>query len=510
MPDSGRRACVLCGLTHGRDAFSDFQWGEGRLAKCTWCVRGQPQPARPQPSAGQRAAAAMLAAQVSSADVEHSALRASARGRAVSFSGGGPCVAKWYRDAPMSYEDDGLPIQLGDRSLLRGDVKVAQRTTRILDEWNSTRLVEGMVLRLATSQLMRVASAGKREGTHVLVEASRAHARPLLKVNSNSGWSVRNGDDPVHAAPPPRRTQQKQQPTHHHSLASSPTEQHVAAALDALSHYSYHTSGGEVLLCNLSASWEARGAAASGGALSGTGDPQLEVTPMGPLEVTLSDVCLLSRGATYGPTDLGVDGMRHWFGHHVCSQHCRREWLRPADAAPVYHAAERRTVLVQPMALPARITPPVRHDGGASTVGAHRGGGRARATLVSRPTDAEDESYEVDVAAAAHERRVMAAEARHAATADAHADAARARAAAAALAAALATETADAADAAARLEAFNGINGITGLIGRRPTTQQPRPTVTEVLYHGSWKDIPPLTELMEGPNDGTYFTEPAE
>ena len=62
--------------------------------------------------------------------------------------------------APHPAEDDGLPVQLGDRSLLRGDMKIAQCATRIIDDFNAMRFVEGVTVRLAASQLMRVASGG--------------------------------------------------------------------------------------------------------------------------------------------------------------------------------------------------------------------------------------------------------------------------------------------------------------------------------------------------------------
>ena len=61
-------------------------------------------------------------------------------------------------------------------------------------------------------------------------------------------------------------------------------------------------------------------------------------------------------------------------------------------------------------------------------------------------------------------------------------------------------------------EGFKGINGIDGIIGRRPTTQQPRKTVDGILFTDpqGWRQLTPLADLMKAPNDGTFYQEPAE
>lgn len=157
-----RRACVLCGNVHARTAYSDFQWSEGRLAKCVYCVRGRPQPEQPQPSAGSRVALAARNAAISmSRGVASEGLHQSASGLVENTR---PCAAKWYRDMPLSYEDEGMPVALGDRSLLRVDMTVAERANRVIAQWKAMRLSTDVEVRLATTQVMQIAS-GPRAGS---------------------------------------------------------------------------------------------------------------------------------------------------------------------------------------------------------------------------------------------------------------------------------------------------------------------------------------------------------
>ena len=223
MGGGERRSCVLCGRVHDKASYSEYQWGEGRLAKCNHCVRGQSQPERPTLSAAERAASFASAAAVSSGRaVEPSGLRSGAAGE-VSAPRATSCIARWYRDAPLSFEHEGQYNALGEKSLLLTDLRVAQAASSIIEEWNAARLVDGVMIQLAVPQVMQVAS-GLRKGAHVLVERSVGR-EPLTKFNSNSGWSLRR-----HA--PLER--------------GASDEMRLAHVLDALSHFSYHASGGEV------------------------------------------------------------------------------------------------------------------------------------------------------------------------------------------------------------------------------------------------------------------------
>ena len=454
-----RRACNLCGQTLGRGCFSDFQWREGRLGKCIWCVRGHKAPSRPQRTAADRGLSMMHGA-ILPGKQEFTGLQKHAMGG----DPAGPCVARWYRDA-ATYEDEGLPTALPDRGLLHNLLKISQKATRLIDEWNAMRFVDGVKLKLASSTPMQVTS-GPRAGTHVLVEGRLPRNAQQVKFNSNSGWSLASQQESGEELTEEMRK--------------------ISRVLDAFSHYSYHTTGGALALCNFTASWEV--------------EPKHNT-----LVVTLSDVAILSRGSSYGPTDLGPDGLRHFFARLPLDSnpYCKgKHWSKPHDLQTIYldGKAGSETLVERPMGLPPRVLPP------------GLGEGKAYATSRQQQKPSDDPLFEIEWGEAHHERKVMAMEA-------------EAREAEERRKAADKVEQAEAwelqkkrleeeyAMARAKFEeGFKGINGIDGIIGRRPTTQQPRKTVDGILFTDpqGWRQLTPLADLMKAPNDGTFYQEPAE
>ncbi|KAJ8605809.1 hypothetical protein CTAYLR_000553 [Chrysophaeum taylorii] len=92
--------------------------------------------------------------------------------------------------------------------------------------------------------------------------------------------------------------------------------------MQALSHFSFHASGGELLLCDLQGGIYKHG-------------------------VVLTDPVVMSRSRSFGLTDLGPDGIRAFFDHHVCNCYCRH-WLKPKRriaATP----PEQRTIIRPPI-----------------------------------------------------------------------------------------------------------------------------------------------------------------
>ncbi|KAK4443134.1 kinase-like domain-containing protein [Podospora aff. communis PSN243] len=102
--------------------------------------------------------------------------------------------------------------------------------------------------------------------------------REFQKFNSNTGW-----------------------------CGTSTDGMHV---MQGLSHFSYHDSGGELVLCDL-----------QGEAYSS--------------HIVLTDPVILSRSRDYGDTDLGVDGIDNFFSHHRCGSYCDRKWMLPVNPKPV-------------------------------------------------------------------------------------------------------------------------------------------------------------------------------
>jgi len=91
--------------------------------------------------------------------------------------------------------------------------------------------------------------------------------------------------------------------------ADTSTSWHLV--MQAISHYSYHISSGEYILCDM-----------QGGIYTGA--------------VVLTDPVILSRQESYGVTDLGLKGISSFFSQHRCNQYCRGNWIKPADRTRYY------------------------------------------------------------------------------------------------------------------------------------------------------------------------------
>ena len=90
--------------------------------------------------------------------------------------------------------------------------------------------------------------------------------------------------------------------------------------LQSLSHYSYHSTDGGILLCDLQGGIYADG-------------------------VILTDPVIMSKEAgQYGPTDLGPNGITTFFTNHQCGKYCKRDWTRPANKGIYFKVQEGSTM----------------------------------------------------------------------------------------------------------------------------------------------------------------------
>jgi hypothetical protein len=96
------------------------------------------------------------------------------------------------------------------------------------------------------------------------------------KFNSNTGWFCDSGDDSW------------------------------SSVMQALSHFSYHSTGGGYLLCDL-----------QGGIYED--------------KIVLSDPVIMSRDGRFGVTDLGLRGIENFFAKHQCNSFCCRTWALPKN-----------------------------------------------------------------------------------------------------------------------------------------------------------------------------------
>jgi len=82
--------------------------------------------------------------------------------------------------------------------------------------------------------------------------------------------------------------------------------QNDESVLNAFSHWTYHHSNGEHLVCDLQG-------------IESNNTESFELT----------DPVVMSNDKSFGSTDLGIVGISNWFFHHQCGEHCDACWLKP-------------------------------------------------------------------------------------------------------------------------------------------------------------------------------------
>lgn len=87
----------------------------------------------------------------------------------------------------------------------------------------------------------------------------------------------------------------------------------MADAMEAFSHYTYHKSGGQLLVCDLQGRYRdnrRHGRKAKS-------------------RFELTDPAICSKSRSYGVTDLSEKGIESFFANHTCNGFCQSHWLRP-------------------------------------------------------------------------------------------------------------------------------------------------------------------------------------
>ena len=113
--------------------------------------------------------------------------------------------------------------------------------------------------------------------------------RDFVKYTSNNGWINRG--------------------------ATSAMEIKVA---EAFCHYTYHRSGGSLIVADIQGRFKKK----SGGGRTGQYS-RFEYT----------DLAICSRNRHYGPSDMGAKGIESFFANHVCNEFCSQSgrWSAPRD-----------------------------------------------------------------------------------------------------------------------------------------------------------------------------------
>lgn len=175
------------------------------------------------------------------------------------------------------------------------DLAASNEAIRLITRWNEKNLIDKMVqVNLPEVWTFEPSSRPEWAGRKVLQEP---YIEKYQKFNSNTGWA----DE------------------------SFPWSR----VMQALSHFTFHISNGQHLLCDL-----------QGGVYSNG--------------VALTDPVVMSNDRRYGPTDLGSQGISSYFSNHTCNEYCGKHWRRPADQRQ-YH---RRTAGTTMEHVPTRSSRP--------------------------------------------------------------------------------------------------------------------------------------------------------
>jgi hypothetical protein len=158
-----------------------------------------------------------------------------------------------------------------EREFFAKDFQIIDRAIRVAEEWNEF-CDHGKEILVTKGSLI-----SSRSGLKYLVEPL---IRYYTKFTSNGGWI---GD----------------------------TDDWVVRCMEAFSHFSYHESGGQLLVCDLQGRHKSNNYA--------RGKSRFELT----------DPAICSRRRQYGPTDLGEKGIESFFSNHDCNEFCQGHWACP-------------------------------------------------------------------------------------------------------------------------------------------------------------------------------------
>ncbi len=194
---------------------------------------------------------------------------------------GEACVVKVFKSGAVFEE-----------SYFQHELEIVKISAKIIDAFNNLQSFANKVI-LNEPQVWKHDGDGER----VIVE-------PMIpnyeKFNSNTGWSAGR-----------------------QNLRSVSS---VHLVMQALSHFSYDITNGELLLCDLQ------------GGLNVDND------------IVLSDPVIMSRSEAHGPTDLGNNGIETFFSHHECNLYCSKIWIKPKPAKNPYPVCKGTSMIARELA----------------------------------------------------------------------------------------------------------------------------------------------------------------
>ncbi|KAK0646916.1 kinase-like domain-containing protein [Cercophora newfieldiana] len=186
------------------------------------------------------------------------------------------CVVKWFK-AGSIFEQDYFSL----------DTKAIYKALKIVNLFNQLNISSKPITVNVPGVWIFDIKHDSGEGSEGRLATIEPFIEDCRKFNSNSGWS-------------------------------ETTE--WAKVMQALSHFSFHITGGTHVICDL-----------QGGIYKNA--------------VILSNPVILSRTREYGVTDLGMHGISSFFAHHKCSNYCQQEWYVPVGPIPYFELRSGTTML---------------------------------------------------------------------------------------------------------------------------------------------------------------------
>ena len=187
---------------------------------------------------------------------------------------GEPCVGKVFKTGSV-FENSYFAVEL----------KVVDETLAIVNKFNDDGPIDTKIV-VNIPEIWERACNGELSLVEPMIDN-------FEKFNSNTGWV-------------PARTNP------------------WLEVMQALSHYSYHTTNGRLLLCDL------QGGVYKDGFI-------------------ITDPVIMSENREYGPTDLGLEGIHTFFARHKCNQYCsRRGWMRPQGVRAHFPAQHSTSMMLVP------------------------------------------------------------------------------------------------------------------------------------------------------------------
>jgi hypothetical protein len=285
------RVCASCGVNKGFDGYSKMQWCKDMgVAVCKECfdadgrrIIQKPLPKPPPEKEGRPPA-------FTCDHLDHPIAEGKYRfiAPAMHLTGprnGMPCVVKWFKSGKIL-----------ESKFFEMDMKVLRKKAPdFLIAWNEQKFIPEEIITTVPAfyQFDRTQMDTQRGRRPVLYEP---YIKDFQKFNSNTGWVPEQ-------------------------------ETRWSRIMQAVSHFSYHHSQGQYLLCDLQ---------------GGTGNFDRGII--------LVDPVVMSSKKEYGVTDLGADGISTFFSNHDCNEFCRDDWLVPKDITP-YYDVEPGTEMDVPLSL---------------------------------------------------------------------------------------------------------------------------------------------------------------